>query len=333
MRIRENALGDLLRAFKRLQPADDAGRAAIAGLLGLAWGREDVPAASVSPPPRPSREGEPSPEAPALAPTPRPTITEMPSLPLQDAAAPTLAPLPEQGEHAASPPAWLVEADPLPLAADMPGPEPRPLEPLLDPIQTRALLTDALAATVADGPVDVRALEARICRVEPITDLPRLPRRSLGLGVEVLVDRAEALTPFFADQVALLERIRLLAGAENTQVLRFAGNPLAGAGPGGRRSWTPWKPPDPSRPILLLTDLGILDVADRDDEAPETGADWAAFARLAGKRGCPVLALVPYPRRRWPDEVIGLFPILPWDRRLLLKDLRQALGRRWVVTG
>jgi hypothetical protein len=332
----EKGLGDLLLACTRLKATDDATRSAIARLIGYNWQITDPR------PPEPiskqkPRRGPFSPLVrPEFEPKTEPIDFDVPEFPRDAKTQPVLVELPrsETNREGQALPDWLVDTRPLPLASKIRLPEPPPKEPLLEPLRTRAILTDALATGKSDGPVDLDALQERICRLEAITEFPRLFRRTLGYGVDVLIDRAIALTPFYDDQFQLSERIRDLVGDERTRVAFFAGNPLAGAGTGNQATWKPWKPPCPARPVLVLTDLGILDIDDlEEDEMAEAPLDWPSFARLADKNGCPVLAMIPYPKNRWPEELIGLFPIVSWDRNLLLKDLRQALGQRWTVTG
>jgi hypothetical protein len=332
----ENGIGDLLIACKRLKTEDDAIRSAIAKLIGYDWCTPDMLPIKPHPKQKVRREPLAHEARPPYEPKTEPIEFDVPEFPRDPKTQPVLAELPrsETTREEQVLPDWLADTRPLPLSSETTQPEAQPKEALMAPLRTRALLTDALATGESDGPVDIGALQERICRVEPITEFPRLARRTLSHGVDVLIDRAIALTPFYDDQLQLVERIRALVGDNETRVSFFAGNPLVGVGTGDKTTWKPWQPPRPARPILILTDLGILDIDDlEEDELEEVLPDWSSFARLANRCGCPVLAMVPYPRKRWPEEMIGLFPILMWDRNLLLKDLRQAMGQRWIVTG
>ena len=121
-------------------------------------------------------------------------------------ARPVLRPLaPVAAEGRVVNPIWLEKASRLAPFDEKTTAKPRLMEPLLDPRRTRALLTEALSTAVEDGPPDIAALEDRIRRAQPVIELPQLPRRSLDSGVQVLVDRAEMLTPYHADQLARMK--------------------------------------------------------------------------------------------------------------------------------
>ena len=56
--------------------------------------------------------------------------------------------------------------------------------------------------------------------------------------------------------------------------------------------------------------------------------DGEAFAKALARRGCPLLALVPYPPERWPGELRGALTLLHWDRPLTVQRVRSAVRRR-----
>jgi hypothetical protein len=336
-------LGDLLRAFTLLRPDDEPSRSAIARMLGFGWqGSEfilkpngpgmEVP--RIQPDPDPEPEPEPSPAPPRKQ---REAPFHMPELPEPgtDAHPPSLMPLETQAgkDFEASLPKWYLEADPLPHSRDERRPHAPGIIPLLSPIRTRSIMVEALFTTRSDGPIDIAALTRLIAAAQPITILPRLRRRNLSAGVEVLVDRAEAMVPFLDDQNSLVERIRYLVGPARTRVLRFAGSPLNddGAGPGGMRTWKPWAPPTPTRPVLLLTDLGICKGGEPHERA--NVAEWLEVVHVTHTAGCPLVALVPFPQQRWPEALQEVLPILQWDRQLSLRDVRQRLQKRRALSG
>lgn len=322
---RGREVGELLRAFSLLAPDDEAVRRRIASLLGFGWRDGSAEAGSLTPddssqPTTGGAAAEPHTERETReAGLPRRAKSQAPD-PFE------LVPL--EARSRGEEPRWLREAPPLPRPEDQARPEPPPVEPLLDRRRTRALLCEILGSQRLDG-IDFAALERRIGEARPLVELERLSRRTLARGVEVLVDRSPNLAPFFADQDLLVAQVRALVG-EGVRVLRFAGSPLAGAGPGSPRLWRSWRPPDPARLILILSDLGIgRGVRARRTEPQE----WLKMAAMAREAGCTLVALVPYPEKRWPRRLAGALPILTWDHRLALRHVRLATGRTRMETG
>lgn len=327
------ALADLLRAFAILQPEDDAARAAIASLLGVEPVDlpAETPAPSPPPPPEDRQEGRDgsTDRDRRKPPEPRRPGDQPPRLPREEA-----------GERAelnavlkpdfttARRPDWLERVLPLEESdAEAPPAVPLP-DPLFDPRWVRALLSSSLATFSETGPLDVARLVRGVARGTPWRSVPRRPWPTLGRGVQVLVDRGDAMLPFAADQDGLLEKLRLVVGRDLLEVLRFDGCPGRGAGAGPRRVWKPYfehHRPRPGVAVLALTDLGI---AERGFGArPVRPDEWRAFAEELHRSGCPLLAFVPYGRERWPAELTGVLKILPWDRTTSVRTVRRAIGK------
>ncbi|WP_437552575.1 hypothetical protein WME97_14885 [Sorangium sp. So ce367] len=200
------------------------------------------------------------------------------------------------------------------------------LEPLFAAPVTRSLLGAALAAQRPDGPVCVEFLVERLARSLPIERVPRALHRTLRMGVQVLVDRSDTMMPFLRDAAELVGHVQRVVGAETTNVLRFAQNPLvAGAGP--KRLWRPYAPPAAGTPVLVLSDLGIGGRA-LDEVDPTTA--WLDIVAIVERAGCPLVGFVPYPRERWPAALVGRMALLTWDRTTTVADAARAVrgGRR-----
>lgn len=321
-------LADLLRAFEILRPQDDATRAAIARLLRIDAVAEELPAPPLETPrqsrvedrgeardevesrPMPRRE---TPAAPALVPEPPGDRAERSAVLKPDFTASRRLP------------GWLERVDPLPEETAGAPPEAPMPDPLLEPRWTRAVLSGALATFSETGPLDVPRLVRGVARSVPWTAVPRRPWPTLARGVQVLVDRGESMLPFAADQDGLLEKLRAVVGKERLEVLRFD-RPGDKAGPGPRRTWKSYfehHRPRPGTAVLALTDLGIGASGLR----PVRPADWRAFAEELRRLGAPLVALVPYDRKRWPEGLERVLTLLPWDRTTSVRTVRRAIGR------
>ncbi|GAA2389580.1 hypothetical protein [Streptomyces coeruleofuscus] len=199
-----------------------------------------------------------------------------------------------------------------PLARPTAERVPLPHLPLFVPGWTSAILRAMVSRRVTEGAVDIPALIDSLAHGRPVGRLPRLPVPTMRYGVQVLVDRGPGMQPFRRDQNDLLERIRAVVGPSLVEVGYFSGTPQRGTGPGARWTRTAYVPPEAGRPVLLLSDLGL----GGPPEDPQRGArqDWEHFVGLVTRAGCGVVALSPYPPRRWPRWMTNLLPLVSWDR-------------------
>jgi hypothetical protein len=309
------SIADVIRACRTLElPLERWPE--VARILGMeilppATREPVVPPPPPEPPPRPPRD-ESDGDAFGAPAAPRPDARRR-----RGAGPPVPASLHALEGDPAQPPAWVLGANGLDEPAeDVPQAQPAPL---IAPQWSRGVL-EALVATAAhDGPIDVVRTVALLARQEPFAELPRRSRPTLSRGAQVLVDTGPGLVPFASDQAALVRDLaRIVAGAE-LELLRFAGTPLSGAGPGRRRTWTAWRPPTRPRPVLLVTDLG----------AGPSGApvsEWLRVAAILRRAGCPAVALVPYPPTRYPLRLRRAFALVLWDRPTSVRAARRATG-------
>jgi hypothetical protein len=194
------------------------------------------------------------------------------------------------------------------------------LEPLLQPLSERAILS-ALVATPAEGAPDVEKMAALIADRQPIRRMLYQIVDTVTRGVQVLVDRSRSMMPFRRDQDYVVTQLRRVIGAGRVEVLDFMECPSRNAGIGAVSRWKTYRPPPPRTPVLLLTDLAI----GREQYDGATTAEWLAFARGVQTGNCPLLAIVPYAPRRWPRELVQAMAILQWDRSLTARAARRSL--------
>lgn len=199
-----------------------------------------------------------------------------------------------------------------PLARPTAERAPLPLLPLFVPGWTSAIVRAMVSRQVPEGAVDIASLIDTLAHGRPVRRLPRLPVPTMRYGVQVLVDRSTGMQPFRRDQNELLEHFRAVVGPELVKVGYFSGVPQHGTGPGGRWTRTAYVPPEPGRPVLLLSDLGLG--GPPEDPGRGTREDWEHFVGLVTRANCGVVALSPYPPRRWPRWMTRLLPLVSWDR-------------------
>ena len=209
-------------------------------------------------------------------------------------------------------------AEPLTLQAAVPGPAPRPV-PLLSPLAGR-FITQELVASSRFGPdPDLNRLIDSLARCEIPQPVPLQERRTLALGVQVLVDEGEGMEPFAADQQGMVDLVRRLVGDALVEVRRIY------EVPDPVDPLDPWEPPPPGVPVLALTDLGLagqVELAARD-----LAAAWQAVAATLAARGSSLVALLPYPPERWPASFTGCMRLVFWDRSTTTVRARRARAR------
>jgi hypothetical protein len=204
------------------------------------------------------------------------------------------------------------------------------LEPLLDPLRTRAILGSALATTALDGPLSLEKVVRTLAEGRVFREVPRRARPTLAGGVQVLVDRSDALLPFVADVKWLLARIAEVVGPVRLAVLHVEGSPLQVV---ARRRRTGYEKhlPASGTVVVALSELGIAEGVPRPTGVPTD--EWPRLARRLRRHGCPLRAFVPYPEERWPAGLARHLRIFPWDRSTGVHDIHRVLAGETTRTG
>ncbi len=190
---------------------------------------------------------------------------------------------------------------------------------LLHPTRQRAILGALSSIPAPSGEIDVAAVVERIVASEPLTDLPQLSRRTTRRGLQLLVDLGAGMLAFDRDQTDVRQAVELIAGPDGLEELCCHGSPLgrAGVGSGPVWTWTPYRPPPSPRPVLALTDLGLLSPP---AEAGAAQRGWRLCAAMLREAGCPLVALTPVPPHRVPAELRRTIAVVSWDRRTTVHD-------------
>lgn len=315
----EVGLGDLALALATLNIATDAhlrGLGRCLGLGGLSLGSVGTPKAAADPrwrhrrPPRPA----PEPKAPASVPPLPPAPPGPPAEYLEIGMEPLS---PARSSDAPRPDA---PGQPAPVAAKVAAP---PREPLF-PRRTAPGVLGAAIATLQPGPrPDLDRLIAHLIGGRPFREIPRWPVPSRTRGVQVLLDRHEALTPFFADQIDLARAFERVAGSPRCEVFEFLEDPAAARACSVADPPPAWRP-QPGRPVVVVTDFGLGDAA---GAVPRVSwRTWRRFAALLKRRRCPLLAVVPRAPTEWPPWVERHFIALHWDPRTRAEHVRALVG-------
>jgi hypothetical protein len=316
-------IGDLARAVAAVGGGDPQTVATVARLLGF---RIETPD------PAPEPEEHRSPEPVEVGPTPPQPGQADPREARADVSESIIeSPAPERLKYDVVEP----EVEYI-RAAKKPAPPAAPLWPagerntpagpphlsLFLPQWTRGVLSEASATWRAAGAVDMlRALEVLASGTTP-AELPRVQTPTLARGCRVLVDVSEGMAPFARDCWQLMDALRSVVGHELVEVFYFKDCPVYGVETEADASFIPFRPPARATPVLLLSDLGIATPSFSLRRA--AARDWLQLARELRSAACPLLALVPYPRHRWPRRLAQALTIIQWDRVTTAAGVRRA---------
>lgn len=304
--------GDLLRALHQLDDGDPQTRRSIAALLGFEWSQQVEAAANW--PAQTTLRVSPEVIRPA-AESAKPLAAEPLKPPADIAAEPQteddawIESLPSTNLRL---PRWLDEIKPLPQALDETLNEPPAIDPLFRPDWTRALLYAALATVDDHGPLDVERMVERLASAEPLGRIPRLQRRHLGAGVQVLIDINKTMSPYVEDQRGLLDDIKRVVSAELVREAIFEAVPEQIAFEAEDWQWRAYQPPPRGTLVLALTDLGVGPAMP--GVARSTPEAWLAFAERLRVNGCPFVVLTPYPEKGVLLAMRRRIATLRWDR-------------------
>jgi hypothetical protein len=319
----EISLGDLARAIAASDSSDPQMTAAIARLLGFSLEHLDAAPQLDAPPPLEAAEITP-PQLQSDQAAPHDYKEDRPKLPVElptnerlqyDVTEPDIEHIP------AAQSAWPQPAAPWPAWERVAAASPR-YRPLFLPQWTRGILSEAAATWRAAGAVDIpRALEVLVRGTTP-AELPRVYTPTLARGCQVMVDVSAGMAPFARDCWQLIDALRSVVGREQVQVFYFKDCPIYGVETEADASFVPFQPPPRATPVLLLSDLGIAAPAFSLRRAMVQ--DWLRLAHHLRVAACPLLALVPYPRKRWPRRLSKELTVIQWDRGTTVAGVRRA---------
>lgn len=226
-----------------------------------------------------------------------------------------------QHDIGTAPPSWLDNTPTIPLPSKVSDPFSEPLEPLLAPNYSRAIISRLACQILPRGEIDIDSIIGSIEKSLPFTTVPRRRLPSLALGVQLLIDTHEGMQPFSMDIRDLLGEILCTVGWDRVQVLRFKGCPSWGIQCHPLQDDDRYHLPAAGCPVLIITDLGISAV--RDASARSSMADWIDFIDRLKRNDTRVTVLIPYASKHWPKTLSGDMNMVVWDRSTTATSLRR----------
>ncbi len=187
------------------------------------------------------------------------------------------------------------------------------IDPLLEPRLARSLLGRLSAVRASRGELDVAAVVATIARGGVPTKLPRRSVSTLAPGLQLLVDVAPAMQPFYEDTTPLLRELRRTVGSDRIEVLTFETCPEFGVLDDWTQRRNPYVPTRAGKPVLAVTDLGL--VRANPMQRAERVLAWLKFRRRLAASQTPLSILAPYREERFAERgLTRLLRLILWDR-------------------
>jgi hypothetical protein len=157
---------------------------------------------------------------------------------------------------------------------------------------------------------DLARIVRRVARGEPLRRIPLRRQHRWSPRLSVLLDFSASAQPFREDYNALCRGLRLLCGEEGVERWVLYGepgrHPWARRGP--RERLRPWPVPEPEVPVLILSDLGML------EPSPAVIEAWRQLGYRLRAAGCRPIALCPVPTACHDPVLQRLYRLHTWDR-------------------
>ncbi|GIH02441.1 hypothetical protein Rhe02_05080 [Rhizocola hellebori] len=183
-----------------------------------------------------------------------------------------------------------------------------------------------LASTATMQPartLDMASAVRRIAKGEVIRRLPLGRRLTVRLGIQLLIDHAEAMSPFAADRAWLAELAQHVVGQDQVEIVRFRSIPeVVAVGPPPRLISYP--PPMPGLPVVVISDLGLI--GNRFGSAARVLAWWEIFLNRLSTIN-PITVISPFPKAVYPASVRRCALIVPLDHRLTMREVLNSASR------
>ncbi|WP_299066775.1 hypothetical protein, partial [Accumulibacter sp.] len=228
----------------------------------------------------------------------------------------------QPGDDADDAPPWLADAQvlgedsrPPPGSVRLPAPQPLTRWARLWPFLRRAL-----GQNIDARQPDLPRLIDRLTRGEVLRTIPMHRRHGWSPRIAILADYNRQTQPFHGDFNSLCRALEKRHGELGLDRRVLASEP--GRQPLVRRplqsATQRWQVPPAATPLLILSDLGLL------DGTPETLLGWQKFGARLRSAACPALVLCPVPADLHPGSLQRCFEVVEWDRHSLLR--RSAAG-------
>ena len=263
-------------------------------------------------------------EMPEAMPDPSPFLTEF----VSKSPSRVLAPVDDEPYVPGDVPFWRLEAyeviapdtlPPIPVvtrAADDPPWRSRSsaqpeFTPLMDKTAVLTCLRQAMGSRQSSSHLDVDTAIKRLSEAGWLDHIPYSQRRSWGVSMYIVEDRARRLAPYWRDQEYVTDALRYVYPYENFVVTRLEDgdrDPIV-RWPEAQRGQLCLPPLEST--VLVLSDLGHLA-----NDGARLQRFWLRWGRHLRQQGHVVIALVPIPLHEIPSELAREWTIIGWGTPL-----------------
>lgn len=175
--------------------------------------------------------------------------------------------------------------------------------------KARALVSATVTRKIPGFDLDVPKLIQSLARQKPLTELPVLPRFTVRIGCQLLLDFSEALMPWWEDMQTLIPQFQQVLSEALCPVYEFSQNPL------DAMRWTEtaeisWQPIS-EKPVLIASDLGVTQAPIGQRIRPGRN-EWLNFIDRCQQQNSPVIILFPLHPQRCPYGLDKLTTLIHW---------------------
>ncbi|NOZ53887.1 MAG: hypothetical protein GXP08_12265, partial [Gammaproteobacteria bacterium] len=195
--------------------------------------------------------------------------------------------------------------------------------PLIPDSTSRGILSAALATQREGDAVDIHGLIDRIVAGHIPSRLPRLPAGTLERGCQLLLHYSDDSVPYWEDMNALVQQVQQVIGVMRTDLYEFTDKPLDARRWSPADNYCPWQPKK-GLPIVVATDLGM----GGGSSTAQIKNSWRPFIQRCEVAVSPLILLIPWRRKYWPEQQLGPYPyLIHWSPHTTAAMVRRRIGK------
>lgn len=202
----------------------------------------------------------------------------------------------------------------------VPKQEPFTFEPLVSWSRLWPFLHKALSRSNVGMRPDIDSVVKKLSSGELLKKIPLQTRNTWSGKAVLLVDINQDTFSFRKDFIYLKDKLISLRGEQGLQVCYLEDQPGGDVYYWEREEEivSHWKMPEPSIPLLIISDLGLL------AQSKRVTNRWLVFGREQTAKGCRPIVLMPVPQRMIDSRLLKYFECVVWDRGSSLKPVKHT---------
>ena len=238
-----------------------------------------------------------------------------------------LKPLKESTTTTGPEPNWLEKKD---SPQEKPSQLPAKLyrKPLITDNTSRGIFSAAVVTQRVGNEIDVYQLINQVVTGRIPKRIPRLSSGTLERGCQLLLHYSDNTVPYWEDMNTLEQQLQKVIGSDRISCYEFSDNPKEAKRWVSLEDADYWSPKK-GIPIVVATDLDIWG----SDSKELAKTKWRPFIDQCESAASPLVLLIPWPRRRWPEKELGAYPyLIHWSSHTSAAMIRRHIGKGHQVT-